>query len=234
MTTARQKVWLAMALLALLIIVAAAIYFRSDFESVDARERAVAQSVVAPEGTSNSASAVGPTPAVTGSTTLRGAEIAVSKINLPETVALLKKATAVDAPLISPAVAALLSAQEAERAEAVEVLGFSEDARFVPPIIHLLRNDPSPAVRSAAASALELHRGREVAAVLAQALTDPSEDVRAHSLLSLKFQRDSHVERELLVQLKNGDLDEATALEVRLFLDRHYVRKDPFKDPVAP
>jgi hypothetical protein len=236
-----RRFWAAGGTLLLLVIVAAAFYLRREFTGVRSESsgalsvrgsRPTQPTRAEPKGASKLAAT--PPPATpSGEVVLRGSDV-VPRLELPATVARLQQEVGSTAPRLQEALGALLSRVTEERSEAVGTLGFSEDVRFLAPIAHLLRNDPDAQVRASAASALELYRGKEVAAALAQALTDPEEEVRENSLLSLQVQRDNHAERELRTLLKLGDLDEETALDVRLFLDRHYVRKDPFKDPVGP
>lgn len=240
--TARNWFWRALIAFALVAIVVAGAYLgRQPRDPAAAESRLQATPAAAASAAKQSGDPAAPpistappaTPAPVKPVVLRGSDT-TPKLDLPATVERLKRAMIADAPPLVSAVAALLSTSPEERSKAVEALGYSEDARFMPPIIHLLQNDPETEVRAEAAAALEPFRGREVATALADALTDPSEEVRDNALLSLQVQRDSDTQHELLRMLTDGQLDAETARDVRLFLDQHYVRKDPFKDPVEP
>lgn len=128
----------------------------------------------------------------------------------------------------------LLHGDEAGRAHAISELGFLDDPRWVPVVIAVLARDGHASVRSAAAAALATQSSSPAAAhALSSALTDADPGVRQDALLSLKAIRNSTVEKDLRNQLASNQLDEDTARETRLFLDRYYVRKDPLYDPLA-
>ncbi len=240
--TVSRWFWRVAGMGAVAIIIVAAIYLSREPEKVTVRPGS-APPAVEREGRAllvdrptapPAAVPVAPSPSPNPPQPQAGLRDARPKLDLADFVLRLKDDPSLNPPTLGRFVGALTSARATDRAEAVEELGFSEDRRFVAAIVHLLQNDPEPTVRAAAASALELYKGREIAAALGQALSDADEEVRSHALLSLQVQRDDNVERELETQLKNGGLNEQTALDVRLFLDRHYVRKDPFKDSVVP
>jgi hypothetical protein len=130
----------------------------------------------------------------------------------------------------------LLRSQDPEqRAAAVDDLGFSDDPAAEPYVLGSLVNDPSSAVRAAAAAALETHGDSEDAArALVYALGDPAAEVREHALLSLTAIRNATVESELRNSLALGAFPADTALDVRLFLDRYYPKRDPLADFTAP
>lgn len=130
----------------------------------------------------------------------------------------------------------LLRSQDPEqRAAAVDDLGFSDDPAAEPYVLGSLVNDPSSAVRAAAAAALETHADSDDAArALVYALGDPAAEVREHALLSLTAIRNATVESELRNSLALGAFPADTALDVRLFLDRYYPKRDPLADFTAP
>lgn len=129
----------------------------------------------------------------------------------------------------------LRSRDPEQRASAVDDLGFSDDPAAEPYVLGSLVNDPAAAVRAAAAAALETHADSEDAArALVYALGDPSAEVREHALLSLSAIRNATVENELRNSLSLGTLPADTALDVRLFLDRYYPKRDPLADFTAP
>ncbi len=105
----------------------------------------------------------------------------------------------------------------------------------MPLIASVLASDPEPEVRASAAASLVIHNTSPAASLaLIHALDDPAETVRDDALLSLKVHRNEMVETELRRKVKAGGMASETAEDVKLFLDRHYVRKDPFQDPLAP
>ncbi len=129
-----------------------------------------------------------------------------------------------------------LGSRDAEvRAAAVDNLGFSDDPAAEPYVISTLVNDPVAEVRAAAAAALETHADSpDAVRSLTAALSDPSQQVREHALLSLSAIRNTAVEAELRQRLAGGTLAHDTADAVRVFLDRYYPRRDPLADFTRP
>lgn len=155
--------------------------------------------------------------------------------SLEAVVRQLRTVIAPELPAMAPALDALLASEREVRGEAVQTLGFADDARLLPPIIFLLLNDSEPAVRAAAAAALDIHDySPQASLALVRALEDGDEEVRDSALLSLKAHRNDVVEKELRRVLADGRLAASTSTEVRLFLDRYYVRRDPLKNPLDP
>jgi hypothetical protein len=127
----------------------------------------------------------------------------------------------------------LVNADPGRRVEAVQQVGFEGDSGLLGPILRLLETDPVAEVRAAAAAALDIHGDiPQASAALVRALRDTEQDVRDNALLSLKMHRNDTVESEMRRSLVVEGLAPETRQEIKLFLDRYYVRKDPFKDPL--
>jgi hypothetical protein len=127
----------------------------------------------------------------------------------------------------------LVNTDPGRRVEAVQQVGFEGDSGLLGPILRLLETDPVAEVRAAAAAALDIHGDiPQASAALVRALRDTEQDVRDNALLSLKMHRNDTVESEMRRSLVVEGLAPETRQEIKLFLDRYYVRKDPFKDPL--
>ena len=142
---------------------------------------------------------------------------------------------AAERPELSPALDQIESPETEARAEAVRTLGFAEERRLLPLITAVLVGDAQAEVRAAAAASLDIHDAHpEASRALVRALDDPATEVREDALLSLKAHRNEVVQKELRSKIAGGVLPPEVATEVKLFLDRYYVRKDPFKNPLEP
>lgn len=153
--------------------------------------------------------------------------------SLADMIQQLASRVARDLPALSRPLQNLTSADPVAREEAVLEVGFADDKGLLGPILHLLAQDPVAEVRAAAASALDIHGDIPQASLaLVRALRDPDEGVREQALLSLKMHRNSIVEAEMRGSLAADNLPTETRQDIKLFLDRYYVRKDPFLDPL--
>ena len=115
------------------------------------------------------------------------------------------------------------------RSEAVVELGFFDNEIFEPLLISLLKTDPVDDVRQKAAASLETHHKSPYAIrALADSIKDTSEDVRTNVLASLRAMRNDNVQKELTGVLAEESLDKKTVDEVRIILDRYYLKNDPF------
>lgn len=118
------------------------------------------------------------------------------------------------------------------RKDAIDELGFYEEPVLEPIIIDALLNDESTDVRAAAAAALETHdESRIVAEALVNyGLNDTSIKVRDNALLSLSAIQGGIVQELLIIAIQNQSLLPAMEIEVKQFLDQHYMNPDPLKD----
>lgn len=176
-----------------------------------------------PDASNASGHAPAPTPSAVLHRTVSELHATVSALLKPDTAANVR-AFAAD----------LFASDEEKRATAIGELGFLDDPRWTPVVIAVLAEDPSAAVRSAAAAALATQSSSLVAVhALSVALTDTDSDVREDVLLSLKAIRNSVVEQDLRQLLNTHQLDDDTAHSVRVLLDRYYINQDPLADPLA-
>jgi len=92
------------------------------------------------------------------------------------------------------------------RRQAVEKLGRGMASAVIPVFIRVLREDPEPEVREAAALALSDHREQEVLDALIAALTDPAAEVRSAAVDGLRRVGDSSAIPALAPLLKAADV----------------------------
>jgi len=113
--------------------------------------------------------------------------------------------SATDGPMLWLAHQQLKSKSTRLRRQAVEKLRNGMPSAVVPIFVKVLREDPEPAVREAAAQSLGEHPGRESLDALVAALTDPAAEVRVAAVEGLRQLGDAGAAPALAPLLRTPD-----------------------------